>query len=562
MSVLQCLPVLLVLALSLSVCSCKLSDNRGFSPTQQVERPLPWGLRLIESYQEQQANDESVQAQSWKEPQLIESYQEQRANDETADDVQEQSWKEQRDQIQEQEGIVKSVEISVKSQKETSSTRKKKLNTLLCDVQNDQRSPKKFNKNLSMKMQMFGSCLSFPTKKAECPPGQLYCDIPTVQSTGQAKTCIKTTGHSISRTLTLGPFWHYIGFIFPRLEVHTLPIGQGDCNIIYCPNRQDAVLFDCGSTSSRDHPRLSPEFIQDKFLSKVQHLTIMLSHGDQDHYNYLPRMFPVSNSASWRSKIQKIIIGGNKGDYSCTSAQIKPWLSEVQRLHIPIEEAVEQTILNLCNDKSIHFHIISANKGNLKNEKSIVMKLSQDGCASSLLFTGDMEHNAANDLATTEPYKTQLRSTHYKVAHHGASSRANKENWVAIIRPLEAHISSAYIGSYGHPRCDAVRQIMNVGSIGFTNPMFSSSTHPFMCSNIESDGSTRKKKTPVTGDICHRFFSTTPEPDKMCVIKLAFNSGGPADTDYYCGSMAQWESAYSEIECCPPEEEEEDDFVV
>ena len=537
MSVLQCLPALLVLALSLSVCSCKLSDNRGFSPTQQVERPLPWGLRLIESYQEQQANDE------------------------TADNVREQLWKEQRDQIQEQEGIVKSVEISVKSQKETSSTRKKKLNALLCDVQNDQRSAKKFNKNPSMKMQMLGSCLSFPTKKAECPPGQLYCDIPTVQSTGQAKTCIETTGHSISQTQTLRPFWHIIGVFLPRLEVHTLPIGQGDCNIIYCPNRQNAVLFDCGSTSSRDHPRLSPEFIQEKFLSKVQCLTIMLSHGDQDHYNYLPRMFPVSDSVSWKFKIQKIIIGGNKGDYSCTSAQIKPWLSEVQKLHIPIEEAVEQTILNLCNDKSIHFQIISANKGNLKNEKSIVMKLSQDGCASSLLFTGDMEHNAANDLAITEPYKIQLRSTHYKVAHHGASSRANKENWVAAIRPLEAHISSAYIGSYGHPRCDAVRQIMNVGSIGFTNPIFSSSTHPFMCSNIEPDGS-KKKKTPVTGDICHRFFSTTPEPDKMCVIKLTFNSGGPANTDYYCGTMAQWESAYTEIECCPPEEEEEDDFIV
>ena len=547
MSVLQCLPVLLVLALSLSVCSCKLSDNRGFSPTQQVERPLPWGLRLIQSYQEQQANYESVQAQSWKEPQLIESYQEQQANDETADNVREQLWKEQRDQTRRQEGIV---EISVKSkkpapgtkkksQKETSSTIKKKFNALLCDLQNDQ----------SMKKKMLGSCLSVPTKKAECPPGQLYCDIPTVQSTGQAKTCIETTGHSISQTQTLRP-WDYA--ILGTLEVHTLPIGQGDCNIIYCPNDQNAVLFDCGSTSSRDRPRFSPEFIQEKFLSKVQYLTIMLSHGDQDHYNYLPRMFPVSDSASWRSKIQKIIIGGNKGDYSCTSAQIKPWLSEVQKLDIPIEEAVEKTILNLCNDKSIYFHIISANKGNLKNEKSIVMKLSQDGCESSLLFTGDMEHNAANDLATTEPYKTQLRSTHYKVAHHGASTKANKENWVAAIRPVEAHISSAYIGSYGHPRCEAINTILNYGIIGFTDPI-GSATHPFMCST--------KQKTPVTGDICHRFFSTTPEPDKICLIRLTFNSGGSAVTSYYCGTMLEWNSAATEIESCPPEEGEED-FIV
>ena len=118
------------------------------------------------------------------------------------------------------------------------------------------------------------------------------------------------------------------------------------------------------------------------------------------------------------------------------------------------------------------------------------MKLSQDRCESSLLFTGDMEHTAAKELATTDPYKTQLQSTHYKVAHHGASTKANKEEWVAAIRPVEAHISSAYIGSYGHPRCEAVKQIMNVGSIGFTNPIGSPSTHPFMCSGA--------LKTPVT----------------------------------------------------------------
>ena len=531
MSVLQCLPVLLVLALSLSVCSCKLSDNRGFSPTQQVERPLPWGLRLIESYQEQRVDDESE------------------------NNVEVQSWKEQQDQTLGQERIVDS---SVKEQGlgKLAKNFKKKTNAMLCAVK------KYLNKKMSsMKKETTSGCISVPTIKAECPLRQLYCDIPAVQSTGHAKTCIESTGHSISQTVTLGPYFHTISVLFPKLEVHTLPIGQGDCNIIYCPNDQNAVLFDCGSTSSRDHPRFSPEFIQERFLSKVQYLTIMLSHGDQDHYNYLPRMFPVSDSASWKFKIQKIIIGGKRGDYSCTSAKITPWLSEVQKLHIPIEEAVEQKRLDLCADNSIHFDVISANKGKLKNEKSIVMKLSQVGCESSLLFTGDMEYEAANDLAITEPYKTQLQSTHYKVAHHGASSRANKENWVAAIRPVEAHISSAYIGSYGHPRCDAVRQIMNVESIGFTNLMFSSSTHPFMCSDIEPDGY-KKKKTPVTGDICHRFFSTTPEKDKMCLIKLTFNSGGPAVTDYYCGTMAQWNSAATEIECCPAEKEEEDDFIV
>ena len=88
-------------------------------------------------------------------------------------------------------------------------------------------------------------------------------------------------------------------------------------------------------------------------------------------------------------------------DYSCTKAYIVPWLNKVKELNIPIEQTVEQTTLNICNDGEIKFHIISANKGSSKNGKSIVMKLSHDRCESSLLFTGDMEHIAARELPLT-----------------------------------------------------------------------------------------------------------------------------------------------------------------
>ena len=136
-----------------------------------------------------------------------------------------------------------------------------------------------------------------PTKQAECKPKYLLCDIPTEPSTGQGKKCVKTADGSESETRILKPWFHSISR--GKLEVHTLPIGQGDCNIIYCPNNKDAVLFDCGSTSSRNDPRLSPKFIREKFLSSIQHLTIMLSHGDQDHYNFLPHLFSMSDTTVW-----------------------------------------------------------------------------------------------------------------------------------------------------------------------------------------------------------------------------------------------------------------------
>ena len=67
------------------------------------------------------------------------------------------------------------------------------------------------------------------------------------------------------------------------------------------------------------------------------------------------------------------------------------------------------------------------------------MKLSCKTCKSSLLFTGDMEGKNAEQIAKN--YPNILESTHYKIAHHGASSKANKIEWLKAIKPVEAHVS-------------------------------------------------------------------------------------------------------------------------
>ena len=374
MSVLQCIPlVLLVVALSLSEGSCKFSDNRGWSPTHRVDRSLPWGLRLINSYRQQTMND--------------------RISDNT------------------QAQLHAELQVNTRSM-----TNLKRMSCAL-DPENKQSSDSKLP---SKRRKVCNVVLPPPTTRAECKPKYLFCDIPAEQSAGPGKTCVKTTDRSISQTQPLAPYNYFTSFSSNDLEVHTLPIGQGDCNIFYCPNNEDAVLFDCGSISGHNDPRLSPEFIKEMFLSKVKHLTIMLSHGDQDHYNYLPRIFPERTIDSWSTKIQEIIIGGKRQDYSCINAKIIPWLNKVKELNIPIKEAKEQTTLNICNDGKIKFHIISANKGSSKNEKSIVMKLSRDSCDSSLLFTGDMEHNCRKGLShqiqnTTPVHSLQSGSSRSKL---------------------------------------------------------------------------------------------------------------------------------------------------
>ena len=120
--------------------------------------------------------------------------------------------------------------------------------------------------------------------------------------------------------------------------------------------------------------------------------------------------------------------------------------------------------------------------------------------------------------------KDYPNSTHYKIAHHGASSKANKIEWLMAIKLVEAHVSHSYYSKYNHPRCEAIDRLKKVGSIGTVGGP-SATTHAFTCFD---------NKTPKTEDIKHRIYSTAPEKDKVCLIILSFEENEEAVTNYFC----------------------------
>ena len=378
-----------------------------------------------------------------------------------------------------------------------------------------------------------------------CTATTRSCQFPGAKSSSP-KVCINPTGitddtHSSGQQQPVTRS-NYPNRPTDNLDVHTLPVGQGDCTVIFCPNKEDAVLFDCGSSSRKaEQIRLSPGQVR-SYFRQVNHITIMLSHGHTDHYNYIPNIF---NEQILNSKIRQIYIGGNENEYWGRNTNMKNWLKDAkEKGKIPVNNAIVGKDLNLCRDTKIHFRIISVNAGTAKNQKSIVMKLYHDNYDSiplnnrhSLLFNGDMEGTAAKNLATTEPYKSSLSSTHYKVSHHGASSQANQREWLTAIYPIEAHISNPFIGSYGHPRCEAIQRIMSYGRIGLTNPTNSHPVHPLTCFN------SRKKTDFDTVNICHRIYSTSPNGNEACVIALSFRRN-LALTYYFCGNANAWQTYF------------------
>ena len=264
------------------------------------------------------------------------------------------------------------------------------------------------------------------------------------------------------------------------LQTYALPVGQGDCTVIQCPNGNTVVL-DCGSSGGN---RLTPNQV-DNFIQPQNNrvVAIIITHPDQDHFNYL---YQINFNAT---SITQVIIGGTLQNYNRPASpqfmMIYNWLLNFQNMGklytvnngascIGTANCPVPLGTDFCNNQNIQFNILAANVGTTSNQKSIVMK-SVVG-QYSMLLPSDMEGTAANTIANT--LGQQLQSVVYKIAHHGASTIANSPTWLAPIPPRTAFASSAYnFGNCRHPRCVTIQRILNL------NTIVAAPSHAFYCGN-------------------------------------------------------------------------------
>ena len=262
------------------------------------------------------------------------------------------------------------------------------------------------------------------------------------------------------------------------LQVFALPVGQGDCTIIQCPNG-NIVVFDCGSSGGNGMTAAQvASWLGNSGINRV--VAILVTHANRDHYDYLP---PIQwNTISTRA----VIIGGAIGGYP--AGTIRDWLNGWANLNklftvgtaqsspsSCIGNCVVNTDMNFCSNQNIQFSILATNVGSTANQKSIVMKITVAG-QWSMLLSGDMEGDASLEIANQ--LGAGLQSTVYKMSHHGASTSANKIDWLTPIAPQFAFASSGYnFGICKHPRCETIKRLLGLNTITMTTP------HQFYCGN-------------------------------------------------------------------------------
>ena len=294
------------------------------------------------------------------------------------------------------------------------------------------------------------------------------------------------------------------------LQVFALPVGQGDCTVIQCPNG-NIIVFDCGSSGGP--VRMLNQGIEKWLGTSINRVVaILISHPNADHFNYLPYI-------GWNPmSIGAVIIGGTVQSYEMRGQAIGDWINKwsnagklftIGAKHSKppsscIGNCDVSTGTNFCSDSNIQFNILAANNGtaSTSNQQSIVMKMVVGGW--SMLLSGDMEGQASLNIASQ--LGAQLQSVVYKMSHHGASRKANMNGWLTLIKPTFAFASSGYnYGRCKHPTCTTIDRLLNLNTITMTTP------HQFYCGNPRGSPT-------INNSFPFNMLQTSPNSTHICLL--------------------------------------------
>ena len=313
------------------------------------------------------------------------------------------------------------------------------------------------------------------------------------------------------------------------MTVYAMAVGQGDGNIILCPNGKDVLIVDMGGKNpvfnTRDY---GTYLLKEKFdvVTGKKNIHIVVSHPHNDHYNQLTTAI----DSELIPRVSEIVLSGYIKDYS---EYFVKWLDESSLPVYTINSGAKCFGNDQCtwtkaegfadtrNTSSSKHHLkravsndagdswqfcgsdvsITALGANIAitenlNLKSVILKLVYNQW--SLLMSGDFE-GKAQQLELVDRWQDNLQSTYYKVAHHGAWTaeyQANLPELLAKIRPKRVYVSHGYpsLSTYHHPNCQTIQHLLALGTIDTIKSDLNTSSPYYVCWN-DTTGSVMTSST-------------------------------------------------------------------
>lgn len=227
---------------------------------------------------------------------------------------------------------------------------------------------------------------------------------------------------------------------FPQnLKIHFVDVGQGDCTFIVTPENK-TILIDGGGSSLQSYDvgesTLIP-YILDRGHTKIDY--IFISHFDQDHVGGILTVLE-------ELQVGQVFIAKQKED----SENYQKFRKIVQdkKIKVKILKMGDKISIN----KNLYFDIIWPGSQligeNSINNNSLIIKLNYKEY--SMLFTGDIEKIAEDEILKKYKNKSTLKSDILKVAHHG-SKTSTTEEFLKKVNPKIALIGVGENNMFGHP---------------------------------------------------------------------------------------------------------------
>jgi competence protein ComEC len=221
-----------------------------------------------------------------------------------------------------------------------------------------------------------------------------------------------------------------------KMRVTFLDIGQGDAAVVELPDKK-VMLIDGGMPEPDMGRRIVAPYLWSKGIRKVDY--IVLSHPHSDHFGGL--IYIIDNF-----DVGEIWSNGR------LVSEAEEFFQRIWKKNISYKILTRGDLLEREKYKVYVFHPYhefhaGSPRGEVSNQNSdsLVLKIESDN--TSVLFTGDIEIEAEDNLLHIGEW---LKSDIIKVPHHG-SSTSNSGEFIRAVSPNTAVASAGRNNPYKHP---------------------------------------------------------------------------------------------------------------
>ncbi|AVP98898.1 hypothetical protein C7S18_17690 [Ahniella affigens] len=243
------------------------------------------------------------------------------------------------------------------------------------------------------------------------------------------------------------------------LQIYTLPVGAGNCQLMLCPNQNRMIMFDCGALpfDKVGWNKADVSAFIANLINPNTSISVSISHTHYDHNSYLPDVLA-------NRRISTIVMSDTPQNYP---ANVRNWMRNAYNQGTRVlwksgiyrSQAPEPPLSCYKPEPTggwsidVQGYVVMMNAGANPNDASMV--IAQRYGRFQTVFTGDMTGETEQRIDNNLPVPLN-QTTVITGAHHGSDSHdSNNPSW-AIANQAEAVMFSAG-GLFWHPRCAAAQ---------------------------------------------------------------------------------------------------------